>query len=226
MQIRPLHSWDLAAAEASALQKQLAARLDLRTPLGPVRRVAGADLSFALHSDDVHAGVVVLSYPELDIVERQCVAARVNFPYIPGLLSFRETPPLLQAFARLHSKPDVVMIDGAGYAHPRRCGYASHVGLWLGIPTVGCAKTRLTGTYEEPGREAGSVSPLLDRGEEIGAVVRTKTGIKPLFVSVGSGIQLDDAVRLVLDTCRGYRIPEPTRQAHLYVNALRRGEPC
>src|SRR5207302_8595852 len=133
-----------------------------------------------------------------------------------------ESPAVLEALAKVQSRPDVVMIDGQGYAHPRRCGFASHVGLWLDVPTIGCAKTRLIGKYREPLPEAGCHEQLTDKGEVIGSVVRTKINTRPLFISVGHRIDLASAVRLVLETCRGYRVPEPTRQAHLYVNALRR----
>src|SRR5262249_42599544 len=144
------------------------------------------------------------------------------FPYVPGLLSFRELPILLEAFAKLRARPDAVMMDGQGFAHPRRIGIASHLGLWLGLPTVGCAKTHLVGTAREPGEEPGANGVLRDKKDVIGHVLRTKFNVKPLFISVGSGIDLASATRLVLACCRGHRLPEPTRQAHLYSNALRR----
>jgi deoxyribonuclease V len=159
---------------------------------------------------------------DLSLVERQGVVTSTSFPYVPGLLSFRETPALLEAFAKLQFRPDAVMIDGHGYAHPRRCGFACHIGLWLRTPTLGCAKSRLIGEFKPPGIRPGSVSSLVDRGEVIGQVVRTKKNVKPVFASVGNKIDLPTSVELVLTTCRGYRIPEPTRQAHLYVNEIRR----
>jgi deoxyribonuclease V len=142
------------------------------------------------------------------------------------LLSFREAPALLKAFAKLQSQPDVVMIDGHGIAHPRRLGIASHIGLWLQVPCIGCAKSRLTGKYKEPGLKAGSITPLMDRDEQIGSIVRTKTKVKPVFVSPGNLIDMASSVRVVLETTRGYRIPEPTRLAHLRVNELRRQATC
>jgi len=226
MKIRSLHPWELSPTEAIALQRRLADQVDTRTPLTCCQRIAGADISYDRFSNVFYAGVVVLNMEDLTVIETQGVMRETAFPYIPGLLSFRETPPLLEAFANLKCEPDLVMIDGHGYSHPRRCGYASHVGLWLDRPCIGCAKTRLIGTYEEPGRKAGCVSPLQDHDEVIGQVVRTKTGIKPVFVSVGHKIDLHGAVDLVLATCRGYRIPEPTRQAHLHVNTLRREAAC
>jgi|SRR5579871_91281 len=222
MDIQPLHSWDLTRAEARALQRQLADRVDQRQPLTGCDLIAGADVSYNRSSNILYAGVVVLRMDDLTIVEKRGVACEVTFPYVTGLLSFRETPALLKVFAQIETKPDAVIVDGHGYSHPRRFGFACHVGLWLNLPSVGCAKTRLIGTYKEPGRRAGSVTPLKAKDEVVGQVVRTKTGVKPVFVSVGYKIDLRSAVELVLATCRGYRLPEPTRQAHLHVNTLRR----
>lgn len=222
MKIHSLHRWDLTPKEAIALQKELAARIDTKTPLKHFDLVAGADVSYARFSNVFYAGVVVVRVADGAVVERQG-AVRVNpFPYIPGLLSFRETPALLDAFAKIESKPDVVMFDGHGYSHPRRMGITCHLGLWLDHPTVGCAKSRLVGEVQMPALRAGSTAPLLDRGEVIGEVLRTKNGVQPVFVSAGHRIDLECAVRVVQATCRGYRVPEPTRQAHLYVNELRR----
>jgi deoxyribonuclease V len=222
MKIQPLHSWDLTPREAVALQRDLADRVEARTRLTRCELVAGADVSYDRFGNVFYAGVVVLRMDDLTIVEEQGVVREVTFPYVPGLLSFRETPALLEAFAKVESEPDAVILDGHGFSHPRRFGFACHLGLWLDRPSVGCAKTRLIGTYKEPGRRAGSVAPLKDDEEIIGQVVRTKMGVKPVFVSVGYKIDLRSAVELVLATCRGYRLPEPTRQAHLHVNALRR----
>jgi deoxyribonuclease V len=232
MNLQALHSWDLTPTEAIALQRELAGRIDTRTPLTHCKLVAGADVSYNRFSPTFYAAVVVLRADDWTIVETQGAVRESPFPYIPGLLSFREAPVLLEAFAKLKSMPDAVMLDGQGMAHPRRLGIASHVGLWLDLPCVGCAKSRLTGTYKEPAPQAGSLAPLVDRGEVIGSVVRTKDRVKPLFVSAGHKIDLPSAVRLVLQACQGYRLPEPTRQAHLHVNALRRagsaepGEAC
>jgi deoxyribonuclease V len=220
--IHPLHSWKLTAAEAVALQGELASRVDVRTPLTRCELIAGADVSYNRFSTTFYASVVVLRYDNCSIVETQEAVQEVTFPYVPGLLSFREAPVLLEAFAKVKAEPDAVMFDGQGIAHPRRLGLASHVGLWLDRPCVGCAKSRLTGEFKEPGRKAGSLAPLVADGEVVGDVVRTKDGIQPVYVSAGHRIDLPSAVRLVLATCRGYRLPEPTRQAHLHVNALRR----
>jgi deoxyribonuclease V len=222
MNIQALHSWDLTPTEAVALQRQLASRVDTRLPLARCELIAGADVSYNRFSNIIYAGVVVLRMDDLTVVEKRGVVCEVTFPYIPGLLSFRETPVLLKAFAQIESAPDAVILDGHGYSHPRRFGFGCHLGLWLNLPSVGCAKSRLIGTHKEPRRKVGSVTPLQDGAEIIGQVVRTKTGVKPVFVSVGYKIDLRSAVELVLATCRGYRLPEPTRQAHLHVNALRR----
>lgn len=222
MDIRPLHGWDLDAREALALQKELAGRVDVSRPLGPWRTIAAADVSFNRGGETLYAAVVLLEAGSLGLIERVGVAGPARFPYIPGLLSFREAPPLLEAFARLKQTPDVVLCDGQGIAHPRRLGIASHLGLWLGLPTVGCAKSRLCGVHEEPGPQRGDRTPLLDRGEVIGSVVRTKDRVKPLFVSPGHLCDLESAVALVLATSRRYRLPDPARQAHEYVNAVRR----
>jgi deoxyribonuclease V len=224
MDIHPLHSWDLTPAQAVALQRELAARVVTDTPLTACDLIAGADVSNDRFSDTLYAGVVVLRTSDLGVVERRGAVAESTFPYVPGLLSFREAPVLLRAFARVQSRPDAVMCDGQGLAHPRRLGLACHVGLWLDLPCLGCAKTRLTGRYQEPGRTPGSRTPLVDGGAVLGSVVRTKANAGPLFVSPGHRIDLESSARWVLATCRRYRLPEPTRLAHLYVNELRRGE--
>lgn len=222
MKINRLHSWDLSIAEAIALQKELASRVDTRTPLVRCELLAGADISYNLRSPVFYAAVVVLRTADWSIVETQEAVRESPFPYVPGLLSFREAPALLEALARVESPVDAVMFDGQGIAHPRRIGIASHVGLWLDVPTLGCAKSLLTGKYKEPGLKRGSLAPLVDRGDTIGSIVRTRDKVKPVFVSAGHKIDQASAVRVVLESAVGYRIPEPTRQAHLHVNALRR----
>jgi deoxyribonuclease V len=222
MKLRELHSWDIRPTEAADLQRKLAGSIDVRTPLASWELVAGADISYNRFSSTIYVAVVVVRASDGSAVETQEVVQETSFPYIPGFLSFREAPAVLEAFARLKTKPDAVMVDGHALAHPRRFGLGCHLGLWLDRPCLGCAKSRLIGTFKEPGRRAGSVTPLKDGDEVIGSVVRTKDGIRPLFVSAGHRIDLPSAVRVVLSTCRGYRIPEPTRQAHLHVNAMRR----
>ncbi len=228
MKITPLHSWDLSPPEARALQTQLAARI-VPAPLGPWRTLAAADVSFDKGGDVLYAAVVVVAAGTFALIERVGVAAPSRFPYVPGLLSFREAPALIEAFGRLQVRPDVVLCDGQGLAHPRRLGIACHLGLWLDLPTVGCAKSRLCGRFEEPGPLRGDRSPLVDREETIGAVVRTRPGVKPLFVSPGHLCDLEGAVGLVLATLGKTRLPIPARMAHEFVNRVRKaagaGEP-
>lgn len=222
MMIHPLHSWDMTPEAAVALQRELAGRVDTRAPLTHYELVAGADVSYGRFSSRFFAGIVVLRLPALTVVERRGAVRDSPFPYVPGLLSFREAPALLEAFALLEHVPDVIVFDGQGIAHPRRLGIASHVGLWLDRPTVGCAKSLLCGKFQKLGEKAGALAPLVDRGEGVGSAVRTKDRVQPVYVSAGHRIDLPSAVRVVLQTCKGYRLPEPTRQAHLYVNELRR----
>lgn len=222
MQIVERHRWDLSTTEARALQNELASEVNTTRPLRPWKTVAGADVSYNRFSPWLHAAVVILDARTGEIVEQAGTTDRASFPYVPGLLSFREIPPLIQVFEKLKTVPDVILCDGQGIAHPRRLGLATHLGLWLGVPTVGCAKSRLCGTYEEPGLKRGSQSPLVDRGEVVGAVLRTRDRVKPLFVSPGHLCDLEGAVEIVLEQSGKYRLPTPTRLAHLVVNELRR----
>lgn len=222
MKIKHLHNWDVCYADALGLQYELAGRLVLEDgDLAGFRRIAGADISYSRNDDLFFAAVVVLDAETMEVVEQSSSVERVSFPYIPGLLSFREAPVLLKAFEKLRGRPDAVMFDGQGTAHPRRMGLACHMGLFLDIPALGCAKKRLVGEYKEPGIEKGSCSELVHRGERVGAVVRTKDRVKPVFISPGHRIGISRAIETALACCRGYRIPEPTRQAHLLVNRLR-----
>ncbi len=220
-----LHDWNLAPREAIELQKSLRERVRL-APLGArhVETVAGADISFNKFSETIYAGVVVVRLGSLEVVEEVGVVSETRFPYVPGLLSFRESPAVLEAWAKLKIEPDAVMFDGQGIAHPRRVGIASHVGLLIDRPTFGCAKSVLVGKYEEPPTERGEWSPLVDKGETIGVALRTKRGVQPIFVSPGHLIDLEGAINLTLACDGGYRQPEPTRLAHHLVNAIRRGE--
>jgi deoxyribonuclease V len=187
--------------------------------------VAGADASYHRGSNQIYAGVVVVRLPDLHVVEEQVAIGITDFPYVPGLLSFREAPVLLQAFQKVISRPDVVIFDGQGIAHPRRMGIAAHLGLFLDIPTVGCAKSWLTGQYDErmlPETAGASVPLMAKDGPQLGAVVRTKTRIRPVFVSPGHRADVNAAVTAVLQCCKGYKLPEPTRLAHLLVNRVRK----
>jgi deoxyribonuclease V len=217
-----LHSWELTTAEARDLQIRLAGLVDSNRALPPFETVAGADVSYDLRGKWLYAAVVVLRAGNWEVVDRSGVVVETRFPYVPGLLTFREAPAVIEAFDKLTVRPDVMICDGQGIAHPRRFGLASHLGVWLGLPTVGCAKSWFCGEYEEPGPERGDWSPLRDAGETIGAVVRTRTRVKPLFVSTGHLCNLESAIASVLTTARTYRQPITTRLAHHYVNELRR----
>jgi len=210
--------------EAVRIQSRLAPRVQTSGSRKTFRTVAGIDVSYNRNDPLLHAGVVVLSCEDLEVLEVSCASGPVTFPYVPGLLSFREIPIVLRAWRRLKIRPDCILCDGQGLAHPRRFGLACHLGLVLDLPAVGCAKSRLLGTYEEPGSSRGSRSPLWDCGEQIGAVVRTQDGVSPVFVSVGHKISLARAVDLVLSSCRRFRLPEPIRAAHRRVNERRRLE--
>ncbi len=220
MHVRALHSWDVSPQEAMAIQLRLRSRLRLNGA-GPFATVAGIDVSYDDTSKLMFAGVVVMSGDGRQVLETATAAARIRFPYIPGLLSFRETPAVIKAWTKLKARPDCLICDGHGLAHPRRFGLACHLGVLLRLPSIGCAKSLLVGTHRQPGKRRGSLEPLLDRGEQIGAVLRTRHGVAPVFVSQGDRIGLDAAVQTVLDTCSGYRLPEPTRRAHLLVNEMR-----
>jgi deoxyribonuclease V len=210
-----LHEWNLTPTEAIALQRELAARVIREDRLGEVRYVAGVDMAINEEHNAARAAVVLLSYPDMEIVERHVYEEPIRMEYIPGLLSFREAPCVLGAFRQLRQQPDLVMVDGQGIAHPRRIGIASHLGLWLELPTIGCGKSILTGKYDEAAlsEEAGSWVPLLYKKEVIGAVVRTRTKVKPMIISIGHMISLETSIRYVLACSKGYRLPEPTRQA-------------
>jgi deoxyribonuclease V len=210
---KPLHEWNLEPEQAKALQRELAKRIIREDTFSEVHFIAGVDMAINEESGQARAAVVLLSYPELEILERHVYEEPIRMPYIPGLLSFRELPCILGAFALLKQQPDLVMVDGQGIAHPRRLGIASHLGLWLDLPSIGCAKSILTGHHRPVGEEAGSWVPLHADGETIGAVVRTRTHVKPMIISLGHRISLETSIRYVLACSKGYRLPEPTRQA-------------
>jgi deoxyribonuclease V len=216
----PIHShpWDLSPQEARLLQKKLASYVVRENRLGPVTMVAGVDVG--LRDDAAQAAVVILNFPDLDIVEKAMATRKVDFSYISGLLGFREGPVILEALEKLATKPDLIIFDGHGVAHPRRLGIASHIGLLVDLPAIGCAKSRLCGHHEEPDFEMGNHVPLVDQGETIGAVVRTRSRTKPMYVSVGHRVDLKTSIKYVLACCRGYRLPETTRQAHRLAAAL------
>jgi deoxyribonuclease V len=239
MHIPHLHDWPATEAEAVELQAALASRVDVSRPLAAFDLVAGCDVAYHLTEPVLFAAVVVVRVSDRsarsprraspasavslrgEVIETASVTRAVNFPYIPGLLSFREIPALLAAFTELRAAPDAVMLDGQGIAHPRRFGLACHLGLWLNVPCLGCAKSWLVGDYDEPGPAAGDATPLTVGGEAVGAVVRAAEGAKPVYVSPGHLIDTESSVAVVRATLSGYRHPTPTREAHLTANRLR-----
>ena len=214
--------------EAIEIQKELQKEIQIIPLKKKIIYIGGADVSMNLFSTFGFAGFVTLSYSSLAEVDHSVVKDNINFPYIPGLLSFREIPMLLKAWEKLKQKPDVIIVDGVGIAHPRRLGIATHLGLILGIPTIGCAKSVLTGIYKEPGDEPGSISYLYDKyknkngeAEIIGAALRTKRRVKPVFISPGHLITLSESIEIVKNCIIKHRLPEPTRLTHLKVNEYR-----
>ena len=208
------HSWNVAPAEARAIQQQLRSKVRQQNSaaLRRLRYVAGIDIS--VKANWATAAVVVLGFPDLELVEVVTSRQEVRFPYVPGLLSFRECPAILAAAAKLSVEPQLLLLDGQGIAHPRRFGLAAHLGVLFEIASIGCAKTRLLGEHDEPHELAGSYTDLWDGNERIGGVLRTRTGVKPLYISVGHRVELPTALDLVLQCCVKYRLPEPTRLAH------------
>jgi len=219
MQIRAdrRHRWDVTPEEAKAIQNRLRRQVIVTGPDSPPRTIAGLDVSFPKKPSSTpiaRAAVVLLSFPDLTPLAQAVADVPVTFPYVPGLLAFREGPAILAALEKLGETPDLMIFDGHGLAHPRRMGIATHMGLLLDLPAIGCAKSRLCGYYEEPGPERGDRSPLLEGDEVIGMVVRSRTGVSPIFVSIGHRVSLESAVEIVLRCCTKYRLPEPTRLAH------------
>lgn len=222
MIVRELHPWKVNTAEARRIQDRLRKRISSEPPSKRPRLIAGADVSYNKFSPYLYAAVTVLDVESMETVEQAGIRARATFPYVPGLLSFREVPPLIQVFRRLRSRPDALVCDGQGFAHPRRFGLACHAGLLLDLPALGCAKSRLLGEFQEPPRRRGGFTPLVDGDEIIGSVLRTRTGVRPVFVSIGHRMSLELAREIVLRLTPRFRIPETTRRAHLRVNELRR----
>jgi deoxyribonuclease V len=234
MEIKKLHNWDLSYSQAIALQKSLSAKVQMIELKNRPKTIAGIDCALSEGNQKIIAAAIVLrkqtaqrdlwgpaESSSFEIIETVDTVQKINFPYIPGLLSFRESPACIAAVEKLKNEPDVFLIDGQGLAHPRRFGLACHLGLFFDKPTIGCAKSRLIGFFENPAPEKGSFSPLKDGNEIIGAVVRTRTNVDPVFVSVGNKCLLNDAIKITLDCTTKYRIPEPTRLAHQLVGKLK-----
>jgi deoxyribonuclease V len=208
------HRWDVTPAKAREIQEEVRSRVSRRNgpELKRIRYVAGVDC--ALRDNHAVAAVPVLQFDTLELADLVVVEKPLTFPYVPGLLTFRECPAILAAFDQLKIKPDLVLVDGQGIAHPRRIGIAAHLGVLLDKPTIGCAKSRLIGTHDEPYQTAGCYTDLWDKDDLIGAVLRTRDNVNPLYISIGHKIDLPTAIDLVLECCRGFRLPEPTRMAH------------
>lgn len=214
----------ITVTEAAALQKELSAKVVLQKPSGfNITTVAGADISFNKYETTVYAGIIVLAFPSLTPVSYALVQTEVTFPYVPGYLAFREIPALLKAWQLLPQKPDVLIADGHGIAHPRRMGIAAHFGVLTNKAAIGCAKKKLWGKYELPPDEKGAHTYLWDKGDIIGAVLRTRPKVKPVFVSPGHLLSVDDSLQIIRQCMGKYRIPEPTRKAHELVNQFRKG---
>lgn len=215
MKVSKLHGWDMSFAQAKEMQLSLARKIVTKNEGINPHLIAGVDISSPGSQGIARGAVVVISYPEFSVVEVKTTESKITFPYIPGLLSFREAPLILAACEKLCHTPDLVLVDGQGIAHPRRLGLASHLGLFLDMPTIGCAKSILCGRHEPVGEEVGCHAELIENGEIIGAALRTKIRTKPIYVSVGHKIDLASALYWVTKCCCGYRLPEPTRLAHL-----------
>ena len=219
--LNSIHPWDVTPAQARAIQERLRTELVLRDDFRQVKTVAGLDVGFEKGGKITRAAVVVLRFPELDLLDRALARRPTCFPYVPGLLSFREIPALLDAFAALRIEPDLLLCDGQGYAHPRRFGLACHLGLATGLPSIGVAKSRLIGEHANLAEEKGAHTRLRHEGEVIGALVRTRTAVQPLYVSIGHRIGLETALYYVLACTTRYRLPETTRQAHRLASEMK-----
>ena len=211
----------LSATEAVAIQNDLRSRILLKPLDKPITTIAGSDISFNKFSETVYAGIVVMKFPSLQVIETVSVVDETKFPYIPGLLAFREVPALVKCWEQLQKKPDVLILDGHGISHPRRMGIATHFGVVMQTPTMGCAKSLLTGKFQEPANEPGAATDLVHKNEVVAKVLRTKRNTKPVFISPGNLITQAECLEIILQCVRGYRIPEPTRLTHNFVNQVR-----
>ncbi len=219
MKVKNLHDWKLSPKEAVKLQEELRTKVVLRDEFKNIRTIAGFDVGIRRGKDPKKklrgiGACVIMSYPDLNIMENHIIVTDVDYPYIPGLLSFRELPIIIPLLEEIENEPDLIMMDGQGIAHPRRFGLASHVGVILDKPSIGCAKSPLIGEYEEPGLESGSYRYIYHEGDVIGAVLRSRNGVKPIYISPGHKITVETCIDIALNCCRGYRLPEPIREAH------------
>jgi deoxyribonuclease V len=219
--MKPLHSWNVSSEEAIQIQETLKDQIILKKTMSKVRTIGGGDVAYSRGGNLLFAAMVVLSFPQMEIIDSAAADGEALFPYIPGLLSFREGPILIETFQKLKLKPDVMIYDGQGIAHPRRMGLASHMGLWLDLPSVGCAKTPLLEGFVSPDPSRGSFEWIRRKGATVGAVLRTKENVKPLFISPGHRIDCLTSNQLILESCKGFRFPEPMRKAHQAALLLR-----
>ncbi|MGA2315620.1 MAG: endonuclease V [Thermodesulfobacteriota bacterium] len=212
--MKKLHSWNVSVEEAIQIQEALKDRIILKKTFSKVRTMGGGDVAYSKNENRLFGAIVILSFPDMEILDMATADGKIPFPYIPTLLSFREGPILIKTFQRLKIKPNIMIFDGQGIAHPRGMGLASHMGLWLNLPSIGCAKTALLDEFISPGPSKGSYEWIRREGKKVGAVLRTKENVKPLFISPGHRIDLSTSIQLLLESCRGFRIPEPLRKAH------------
>jgi len=212
--IKPLHSWNVSVEEAIRIQETLKERIVLKNTFLKVNAIGGGDVAYSMDKKSLFGAIAVLSFPSMELIDTATTYGKVSFPYIPGLFGFREGPILIKAFQGLRVRPDLLILEGHGIAHPRRLGLASHVGLWLDLPTIGCGRTPLLKEFELPGPSKGSFKWVYLKGKRVGAVVRTRQAVKPVFVSPGHRIDFNTSIQMILETCRGFRIPEPLRKAH------------
>ena len=223
MKILSSHPWEVTPKVAKEIQNKLRRKfVKKKIDLRAVRNIAGVDAAYSKLENRLYAAATLFSYPNLTKKEACTAAMPINFPYIPGLLTFREGPAILEALGQLNEEPDVIMFDGQGYAHPRHLGIATHIGILINKPTIGVAKSPLTGEFKTPRTKRGNQSKLIESNKQIGIVLRTKDNVAPLFISVGYQLNLPQSVELVLSCCIGYRLPEPIRQAHLLANRMRK----
>jgi deoxyribonuclease V len=212
--VKPLHPWNVSVEEAIQIQEALKDRIILKKTFSKVRTMGGGDVAYSKNGNLLFGAIVVLSFPDMEILDMATADGKIPFPYIPNLLSFREGPILIKTFQRLKIKADVMIWDGQGIAHPRGLGLASHLGLWFDLPSIGCAKTPLLDEFISPGPSRESFEWIQKEGKKVGAVLRTKDNVKPLFISPGHRIDLQTTIQLILESCQGFRFPEPLRKAH------------
>lgn len=222
MDVESAHAWDISLEEARDLQKRLSQQVEIRHLSSKIDRVGGFDISYLKDDNVLIAGMVVIDYPSLALVDHFTLTDQIYFPYIPGYLSFREAPVLLKLIEKYHHRVDIFMFDGHGIAHPRGLGIASHIGVLCDKPSIGCAKKRLVGTYDMPHQKKGSVTKLMYKEKAVGSVLRTRQNVKPVFISVGHKITLEEATKFSMNCTTKYRLPEPTRLAHNTVSMFRR----